>query len=465
MKFNKLEITEKLLLGLEKLEYYEMTDIQEKAIPEILKGKDVVGQAQTGTGKTLAFLLPIIQNAKKGKIECLILAPTRELVVQIKDEAKKFQKYSDFKVGEIIGGESYSKQFELIRSKPNIICGTPGRIIDHLEKGKLKLDDLKYFVIDEADEMLKVGFKDEIDKIIEFLPKKRQSLLFSATMNPNVKKIADKIMSSPINIAVSKGLATTKNIEQYAIIVKEREKLKILTRVLDIRRGESAIVFGRTKKRADELSLALNELGYPTRALHGDLIQRQRLQILREFKAGSFDVLIATDVAARGIDVNNIKYIFNFDLPQEVEYYVHRIGRCGRAGKPGTSISFLRDVEMPHLEKIRKETHSKIEIIPQPTKEDVELANINIAVDKILDKYEAGGNENFFKSAKQLLQKYDDVKLLAAALSNHSSSKKGQLPTLTGEPPVRIKSKGNHYGDRKGHNSKNNRRTRIRRRR
>lgn len=460
MKFNEISFNKEVTDSINRVGYIEMTPIQSESIPVILAGNDVIGQAQTGTGKTAAFLLPTINKIDRLShgIQCLILAPTRELVAQIDDEARKLSYFSKLKVGTIIGGVDYRRQYTMIASKPHILVATPGRLLDHLNSGKLKLNQINTFIIDEADEMLKVGFKEDIDKIAAYLPKGKQTLLFSATMNKDVKKIADKTMFDPKEILVSSGLATTKNIEQFAILLKEKDKLKVLTRLLDLKKDEQSLVFGRTKKRADELAQALGELGYSSRALHGDLQQRQRLQIIKEFKAGNFDTLIATDVAARGLDIPNVTNVYNFDLPQEVEYYVHRIGRCGRAHNLGVATSLLRDSELPHLDRIKKDTKSTITFLPIPSFNDVQTSNEEVAVSTLVESLEDVNSIKFMTVAKKLLSKYDAEELVAACINKLIIQSPSKLPTLTGEPPVRIKGsskgKGSYKGKRTGNYSR-----------
>ncbi|XMB85654.1 DEAD/DEAH box helicase [Mycoplasmatota bacterium WC44] len=471
MKFNELVLSKELHKALADMGFINPTDIQKEAIPVLLEGHDVIGQAQTGTGKTAAFGIPAVEICKSNNtgVEVLIMAPTRELAVQIVDDLRDISAHKKIRIATIIGGVDYGRQIKMLRDKPNIVVATPGRVIDHLENRKFKLDNLKMFILDEADEMLKVGFKEEIDKIITYLPKKKQSALFSATLNKDVRRIADSVMYNPKEVLVSSGLTTVDTIDQYAIIVSEKDKLKTLVDILDINANEKCLIFGRTKKRADELSVALNAMGYSARALHGDLNQRQRQLVVKEFKLGAFDILVATDVAARGIDISGIKFVYNFDLPQEVEYYVHRIGRTGRAGQKGVSFSFLRQNEIPHLRKIEEETSSKVKIVLSPTKDEINSARQNRAAEKILSMKDRKLNRHY-GFAEVLIEQYGAKEIISAALEVLVDRKKGVLPELTGEPPVRIKYEtrnrfnkkdskrdGNHRGGGGGRRRKRNR--------
>lgn len=449
MDFNNFELSSKIKDAISEMGFKTPSKIQEKAIPVLLTGADCIGQAQTGTGKTAAFGLPLVEMCSQSNkaIEALILAPTRELAVQIVDALRDFSKYKRLKIATIIGGMSYTRQLESLNRKPNIVVATPGRIVDYLENKKLKLDSVKFFCIDEADEMLKIGFKEEIDKIISHLPKVKQSALFSATMDSNVRRISEKIMNNPVEILVSSGLQTIDTVDQYAILVNEKDKLRLLTDILDVR-GEKSLIFGRTKKRADELTTALNTLGYSARALHGDLNQRQRLQVVDEFKKGGFDYLIATDVAARGIDISNIKYVYNFDMPQEIEYYVHRIGRTGRAGSKGMSFSFVRENEVNHLKEISVKTKSKIKMILAPTKEELHVSQQSVAIDKLTDGVEIGKTKlkRHMGVSKKLIEQYGAEMLVSAALEVLIDRKSKVLPKLSQEPAVFQRNRNHRSG-------------------
>ena len=441
MKFNELQIKEEIIKALEEMGFSEMMPIQERVIPLILDGCDVIGQAQTGTGKTAAFGIPLIEKSsrKHQGVEHLIISPTRELATQIKNELDLIAKHSGITIGLILGGVDYNKERRMLKANPNIIVGTPGRLLDHITNKKLDLSNLKSLTLDEADEMLDIGFKEELNKIIDSMPEERQSLLFSATLSDDVKRLANKMLKNPQEVLVSSGLSTAASVKQCAIICEEEEKLTILTRLLEINNPSSAIIFGRTKRRADELSKALQKAGFLSKALHGDLTQKERSNVMDGFKSGLFKILVATDVAARGIHVDGVEVVYNFDLPQEVEYYVHRIGRTGRAGMEGTSISFVRNIEVDYLELIEKKTHSKIELMHAPSNSNVKRAKKDHLIEMIKQTIEEGRGMKHYDTATQLIEMFGAELALNAALEIISPKNQPVLEVLSKEPPVVVK--------------------------
>lgn len=443
MQFDELNIKREIIDALNEMGFLEMMPIQERVIPLILDGNDVIGQAQTGTGKTFAFGIPIINNSDPNNdaIEHLIISPTRELATQIKNELEKIAKKLKIKIGLILGGVDYNVERRMLKSIPNIIVGTPGRLLDHINNKKLDLSKIKSLTLDEADEMLDIGFKDELTSIIEAIPSNRQSLLFSATLSEEVKKIANKMLNNPMEVLVSTGLEVANTIKQYAIICKEEEKLLMLTRLLTIKHPKSAIIFGRTKRRADELAKALQKAGFHAKAIHGDLTQKERTNVMDCFKNGTFKILVATDVAARGIHVDNVDAVFNFDLPQEIEYYIHRIGRTGRAGSLGASYSFVREIEMNYLELIERKTKKEIEIIHQPSNTNVKRAKKEQLIEAIRKIIEEGRGMKHFEEANQLIEMFGAELALNATLELISPKKQIDLETLSKEPPVIVKIK------------------------
>jgi ATP-dependent RNA helicase DeaD len=438
-----------------------MMPIQKEAIPKILLGKDLVGQAQTGTGKTAAFGIPMFENIERGYINHLVLAPTRELALQIVDELRKIGRYHEnIAIAAVVGGMDMKRQMDTLKNNPAIVVATPGRLNDFLNRKKLSLTKLKMFIIDEVDEMFKAGFKEEIDEIIKYLPEKKQTLLFSATISKQVEKIADETMDDREDINVSSGTASTQNIVQECIVLKEKNKFSTLTKLLDIDKPNLAIVFGRTKRRADELGEALNQAGYDALSLHGDLSQSQRNAVMKKFRGNNGHILVATDVAARGIDVSGVTHVYNFDLPEQVEYYVHRIGRTGRAGNVGKAVTFARETELSHVDRIGKETNSDIKIVPAPNMNDIREANKDHIVTMykdVLSRLDISKNKEL---AKELIDMFGAEKLVMAAIEMNMRKENISEIKLTGEPPVKNKNKRNdlNRGDRRNRRDRGSRR-------
>lgn len=460
LKFNTLNINKNILKAIAEMNYETMMEIQSAVIPLILDGNDIIGQAKTGTGKTAAFGIPIIEMSSdfhKG-IEHLIITPTRELAIQIKTELEKLAKYTNVKIGLIIGGQDYRIERYMLKSNPNIIVGTPGRIVDELENRKLNFEFLKTITLDEADEMLSFGFKDELEKIIELVPKTRQSFLFSATIPSNVKKIADELLTNPKEVYISSGLETTESVEQYAIFTNEKNKFHVLIKLLLKINPQKAIIFGRTKRRAEELAAALSLNGFKVRALHGDLTQKERNNVMNNFRNNQFRILVATDVAARGLDIDGVDTIFNYDLPQEIEYYVHRIGRTGRALNSGKSYTLLQKCEYPHLELIMEKTKSNITFIKEPSDEEIDDATITRIANMLEDSMQDSNIYSQYKTAKYLINIYGAEHVVAALLNKTVPNFKIKDVVLSPEPPVTIKnkSKKTNNNQKVNNNKKNN---------
>lgn len=358
MKFTELNLSENILAAVEKAGFVEPSPIQELTIPLALEGKDVIGQAQTGTGKTAAFGLPTLNkiDTNRNVVQTLVIAPTRELAVQGQEELFRFGREKGVKVRSVYGGSSIEKQIKALRSGAHIVVGTPGRLLDLIKRKALKLDHVETLILDEADEMLNMGFLEDIEAIISRVPETRQTLLFSATMPEAIKRIGVKFMQNPEHVKVAAKELTTDLVDQYYIRVKEQDKFDTMTRLMDVDQPELSIVFGRTKRRVDELTRGLKLRGYRAEGIHGDLDQGKRLRVLRDFKNDNIDILVATDVAARGLDISGVTHVYNYDIPQDPESYVHRIGRTGRAGKHGQSITFVAPNEMGYLSIIEKLT-------------------------------------------------------------------------------------------------------------
>ena len=365
MTFNEFDFKEQLQKAIEEAGFKEPSPIQEQAIPVILAGKDIVGQAHTGTGKTAAFGLPILNKLKgKSGVEAVVIVPTRELAMQVSDELYRFGKFLGINTATVYGGQAYARQIKLIENA-SIIVATPGRFLDLLRGEKI---DIKpdFVILDEADEMLDMGFLDDIKEIFTFLPKERQTLLFSATMPTAIKNLAKTILNEPEFITLTKSDVTNAKITQTFYVVDERERDDALIRLYDFKNPSKSIIFCRTKKEVDRLSTFMVSQGFMAKGLHGDMEQRQREEAIRAFKTSKLEILIATDVAARGLDVNDVSHVFNYHLPFDSESYVHRIGRTGRAGKEGVAISIVTPHEFRMLQKIEKNIGAKLEakIVP-----------------------------------------------------------------------------------------------------
>lgn len=371
-KFKELKIKKEILKAIEDLNFDEMTKIQEESIEYGLDKKDILAQAPTGTGKTLAFLIPILNNINSDDktIDSIIIAPTRELAIQINDQILKLSKYLNVKSLLIYGGQSIENQIRDLKRKPNIIIGTPGRIIDHLNRKTLKIENIKYLVLDEADEMLNMGFKEDIDNILTHINTNPQIMLFSATIPNQIKEISKNYLKNPKIIKVDQKVEKPE-ITEYYLEVKEHDKVETLSRLIDYNNYNQTIIFCRTKSKVDDLNTELTKRGYKVDSLHGDLKQNTREKVMQKFKDGIVKILIATDVAARGIDIDGIDVVFNFDIPDDVEYYTHRIGRTARAGKKGISYLFIKKSEYNKLRIIEKETNNKLLKGNLPNKEDV----------------------------------------------------------------------------------------------
>ncbi|MQW23682.1 MULTISPECIES: DEAD/DEAH box helicase [unclassified Lactococcus] len=427
MKFSDLGLSEGIVNTLTEIGYVEPTPIQEQTIKLTLAGKDVIGQAQTGTGKTAAFGLPTIEkiDAQNPNVQALVIAPTRELAVQGQEELFRFAKSKSLKVRTVFGGSSIEKQIKALKSGAHIVVGTPGRLCDLIKRKALKIDHIQTLILDEADEMLNMGFLDDIEFILGNTPSDRQTLLFSATMPEPIKKIGVKFMHEPTHIKIAAKELTADNIDQYYIKAKEFEKFDILTRLLDVERPELAIVFGRTKRRVDELTRGLKLRGYRAEGMHGDLDQNKRLAVLRDFKAGHIDVLVATDVAARGLDVSGVTHVYNYDITQDQESYVHRIGRTGRAGKKGRSMTFVSYNEMGYLRAIEKLTKKPMKGIKPPTKDEAYKASLGVAMNEVIRDLDIASDADaqsklhkFDKQAEKLLEQFDAKALVDLLLQS-----------------------------------------------
>lgn len=480
LKFIELGLSQELLTEIEKAGFEEASPIQEQTIPLALTGKDVIGQAQTGTGKTAAFGLPTLEKIRpqEATIQALVIAPTRELAVQSQEELFRFGRSKGVRVRSVYGGSSIEKQIKALKAGAHIVVGTPGRLLDLIKRKALKLDKIETLILDEADEMLNMGFLDDIEAIIERVPAERQTLLFSATMPDAIKRIGVQFMQEPEHVKIAAKELTTELVDQYYIRIKEQEKFDTMTRLMDVEQPELAIVFGRTKRRVDELTRGLKIRGYRAEGIHGDLDQGKRLRVLRDFKNGNLDVLVATDVAARGLDISGVTHVYNYDIPQDPESYVHRIGRTGRAGKSGQSVTFVSPNEMGYLQIIENLTKKRMKGLKPPTAEEAYQAKKQVALKKIERDFAA---EDFAakaakvsKDAIQLASEFSPEELAAYILTLVVQDP-DSLPEveIAREKPLPFKPSGNGQrgggrgrregGYQSGNRDRNDRRDRNRR--
>ncbi len=386
--FQDLGLKKSILNSIKKAGFTVPSPIQAEAIPHILQGKDLVGQAHTGTGKTAAFSLPALNNMTlKEGVELLVITPTRELATQVSDEIYKYGRDIGVKTVTIYGGSSYRRQLDLVERGAHVVVATPGRLLDILKKNMFKEFAPKMVVLDEADEMLDMGFLDDINEIFTYLPSERQTLLFSATMPKPIKTLAERILHEPVFVSITKGETTNADIEQLYYVIDESERDAAIIRLMDSEKPNKSVVFCRTKSEVDRLATVLTSSGYIANGLHGDMEQRQREAVIRSFKNGEIDVLVATDVAARGIHVNGITHVFNYHIPFDPESYVHRIGRTGRAGTKGKAITLLTPLEFKELKRIKQKVGTSIDLAFVPSKKDLKEQNKETVVRQILDQH------------------------------------------------------------------------------
>ncbi|PWU68058.1 DEAD/DEAH box helicase [Gracilibacillus dipsosauri] len=471
--FSELGISESIMKALEKMGFEEATPIQAQTIPLGITGKDVIGQAQTGTGKTAAFGIPMIEKIDPGlrKIQGLVVAPTRELAIQVSEELHKLAKFKGVRTLPVYGGQHMERQIRALKDRPHIVVATPGRLLDHLRRRTIRVGDVHTAVLDEADEMLNMGFIDDIRDILKAIPEDRQTLLFSATMPKEIRNIAATLMKEPAEVKVKAKEMTVSNIDQFFVEVHEKQKFDTLTNLLDVHVPELAIIFGRTKKRVDELTDGLQARGFRAEGIHGDLTQGKRTSVLNKFKFGRIEILVATDVAARGLDISGVTHVYNFDIPQDPESYVHRIGRTGRAGKTGEAVSFITPRELPHLNLIEKVTKSKMKRMTPPSYDEAKRGQQQVTVQKLTSTIKNKDLKDYRETATELLDEYDSVTIVSAALKLLTKERRQTPVTLSSVQPVSVKqaNKGKNsnkkfrndnkrgYGGRKGKPSGRNR--------
>jgi ATP-dependent RNA helicase DeaD len=420
VRFNELGLSEQVIKAIDDMGFEEPSNIQAEVIPVLLEGFDAIGQAQTGTGKTLAFGAPVLSKfeRKEQVVYSIILTPTRELAIQVSDELVRIAKYVRAKIIPVYGGMPIERQIRSIKSGTDIIVGTPGRVLDLMRRGILDLSHISFLVLDEADEMLNMGFIDDIEEIIKATNQDRQTMLFSATMPDEIKKLSKRYMKADSkHIAIIKNTMTVSTVSQYYYEIKQNNRFESFCRILDVDEPSSAIIFCKTKKGVDELVEAMQSRGYSVEGMHGDLNQNQRLNTLRKFKEGNLEFLVATDVAARGIDVENVSHVINYDLPQDIESYVHRIGRTGRANREGIAYTLVTAREYMTLKQIEKVTKSKIKRKDVPTIDDIFVAKYKNIVGRVKETLEVEDYKRFVPLAAEMDEEFNLVDV-AAALMN-----------------------------------------------
>ncbi len=448
VSFDALNLPAPLLSALNKVGYETPTQIQARTIPHLLDGLDLLGHAPTGTGKTAAFALPLLARTDLARrhVQTMVLTPTRELAIQV---AEAFQRYAShmkgFHVLPVYGGQDYGGQIRQLKRGAHVVVGTPGRVMDHMRKGTLKLDGLQALVLDEADEMLRMGFIEDVEWILDQTPEQRQTALFSATMPKEIRRIARRHLRNPQEIAIETRTATAETIRQRYWIVSGLHKLDALTRILEVEPFDALLMFVRTKTATAELAQRLEARGYAAAALNGDMAQKSREQMVERLKKGSLDILVATDVAARGLDVERISLVVNYDIPYDTEAYIHRIGRTGRAGRQGDAILFVAPREQRMLHAIEKATRQKIEPLELPSTETVNNKRISDFKQSISDTL-AAGELDFMQGLLEQYQQEHDVSALeiAAALAKISIGDRALLLKPDKERPTRGKHKETH---------------------
>jgi len=428
LRFEEMQLSEEIKKAVKTMGFEEASPIQSQAIPLLMEGKDIIGQAQTGTGKTAAFGIPILEkvNTDDKSVQALILCPTRELSIQVSQEISKLGKFKKgLNILPVYGGQPIDRQIKALKKGVQIVVGTPGRVIDHINRRTLKLGGLSMMILDEADEMFDMGFRDDIELVINKIPEERQTIFFSATMPPEIRRFAERYQTNPEFIKVVHKEMTVPRVEQAYFELKQHMKTEILSRLIDINNPKLTIVFCNTKRKVDELAGELQSRGYSVDALHGDLKQNQRDNVMGKFRKGTIDILVATDVAARGLDVDDVDMVINYDIPQDEEYYVHRIGRTARAGRDGAAFSFVSGREIYKLKDIQKYTKTKIERRDLPTLKDIKEQHTDTILGKIREAIESEDLAKHSSMIDTLLQEeYNSFDIASALLKMYLEENK-----------------------------------------
>ncbi|MCO6527311.1 MAG: DEAD/DEAH box helicase [Lactobacillus sp.] len=467
MKFSELGLNDELLKAIKRSGFEEATPIQEETIPLALAGRDVIGQAQTGTGKTAAFALPILQNLDKDKkvIQALIIEPTRELAIQTQEELFRLGRDERARVQVVYGGADISRQIRSLKNHvPAILVGTPGRLLDHLKRKTINLADVNTIVLDEADEMLDMGFIQDIESILSYVKNRKQTLLFSATMPKPIMNISEKFMDNPEIVRIKTKELTADLIDQYYVRAKDSEKFDIMCRLIDVESPDLAVVFVRTKRRVDEVTRGLQARGYNAAGIHGDLSQARRISVLKRFRASKLDILVATDVAARGLDISGVTHVYNYDIPQDPDSYVHRIGRTGRAGQNGSSITFVTPNELGYMRTIEQLTKKKMTPLAPPSDDEALRGQLKLAKTKVEDLLKEDLTK-YAADAAELLENYSAIDLASALLKNLSKVSSSVEVKISSQKPLpykggdgrrsgnRSRGRGNYRGGSRGHSN------------
>ncbi len=466
--FSELQLDSRILRAVEEMGFEEATPIQAQAIPVQMEGRDIVGQAQTGTGKTAAFGIPLLQkiDPKNKKIQAIALCPTRELAIQVAGEIRNLAKYMHgIKVLPIYGGQDITRQIRGLKDGTQIVIGTPGRVMDHMRRKTIRCDQIHTVIMDEADEMLNMGFLEDMETILSQLPEERQTVMFSATMPPAIQEIARRFQKDPVNVRVVKKELTVPKVTQYYYEVKPKTKTEVMCRLLDLYAPKRSVAFCNTKKQVDELVQELQGRGYFAEGLHGDLKQVQRDRVMNSFRAGRTEILVATDVAARGIDVDDVEAVFNYDIPQDDEYYVHRIGRTGRAGREGIAFSLAVGKEVYKLRDIQR--YCRTRILPQaiPSLNDITAIKAEKILEQVKEVMEETDLTRMVHLVEQKVLEEDYTTLdVAAALLKLAMGEENEDIDDSGRPARSLDDLDRYgYGRREGRGSRDSGRSAGRR--
>lgn len=452
-KFKNLNISDSIINALNEMGFEEPTPIQAESIPLAMAGQDMIGQAQTGTGKTAAYGIPVLEKILKAEptkdVQTVVLSPTRELAMQVAEELNHLSQFTNIQAIPIYGGQDIERQLRRLRKCPQIIVATPGRLMDHMKRGTINLSHISTVVLDEADEMLDMGFIDDINLIMSATPDTRQTLLFSATMPKPIQILAETFLHDPQIIRMKAKEVTIDLIEQSYIEVPDRQKFDILCRLLDLQEPDLAIIFVRTKRRVDEVAEALKKRGYSAEGTHGDLTQAKRDSVIRQFREKTIDILVATDVAARGLDISGVTHVFNYDLPQDPESYVHRVGRTGRAGQSGEATTFVIPREIEHLHNIERLIKRRITRRKAPSFSEALEGAQQAAIRSLVNATEEGDFGTYKANAEELLSHFDSVALISAAIKLLTKVPDMTPVKITEEAPLHLRrsKSSNHRRD------------------